>query len=676
MKTLTIPVGGMTCSACQVHVQHALEEVPGVQSASVSLLTNEATVVFDPALAAPAAMVAAIVDNGYEAVVQEEADHVRPAAISIAIGLLMMVAMPFAGHANVIWNWVQLVLTVYVMAGPGRQYYVKAFSGLRHGNTDMSTLITLGTGAAFSYSLAALAGLAHDVYFEAVVFILGLVLAGRAMESRARHQTAEAIRKLAQLAPATAWLRREDAWVAVPVDTVALGDRLLVKPSERIPVDGTVESGSSTVDESMLTGEPLAVAKATGAHVSAGTLNGAGSFEMHATAVGAGTMLGQIVRMTREAQSSKAPLQRLADRISAIFVPVVVALSILTFAVWTLQGREVAFALQAAVAVLIIACPCAMGLAVPAAVMVATGRAAGLGVLFKGGEAMERLSRVDVAVLDKTGTLTEGRPVVTRFEGDRQWLRSVAAVEQASEHPLAQAIVAYAPPPLPVVTQFLATPGQGAEGSVEGHHIKVGRGTWLNVTTDLPVAATVDGQFALALDVDDPVKPTSAAGVERLAVRTVMLTGDRAATAQRIAASVGITEVHAGLLPAEKLAFIVALQKEGHVVAMIGDGVNDAPALAQADVGLAMATGSDIAAETAAVTLLRPDLLAAADAFAIARVTVRVMRQNLFWAFVYNAIGIPLAAFGQLNPILASAAMALSSVSVLANSLRLRSTKL
>ena len=387
-------------------------------------------------------------------------------------------------------------------------------------------------------------------------------------------------------------------------------------------------------------------------------------------------MLGQIVRMTREAQSSKAPLQRLADRISAIFVPVVVSLSILTFAIWMFQGREVAFALQAAVAVLIIACPCAMGLAVPAAVMVAAGRAAGLGVLFKGGEAMERLARVDVAVLDKTGTLTEGRPVVTRFEGDRRWLRSVAAVEQASEHPLAQAIVAYAPAPLPAVSNFLATPGQGAEGVVDGHHIKVGRGTWLNVPTDFPIAATVDGKYALALDVDDTVKPTSAAGVQRLALRTIMLTGDRSAAAQRIAAAVGITEVHAGLLPVEKLAFIAALQKEGRVVAMIGDGVNDAPALAQADVGLAMATGSDIAAETAAVTLLRPDLLAAADAFAIARVTVRVMRQNLFWAFVYNAIGIPLAAFGQLNPILASAAMALSSVSVLANSLRLRSTKL
>lgn len=676
MKSLTIPVGGMTCSACQGHVQQALEEVPGVQSASVSLLTNEATVVFDPAIATPVAMVAAIIDNGYEAVVREEADQVRPAAISIAIGLVMMAVMPFVGHANLTWNWVQLVLSLYVMAGPGRQYYVKAFSGLRHGNTDMSTLITLGTGAAFTYSLAALAGLVHEVYFEAVVFILGLVLAGRAMESRARHQTAEAIRKLAQLSPATAWLRRDDAWVAVSIDTVALGDRLLVKPSERIPVDGTLESGSSAVDESMLTGEPLAVAKVIGAHVSAGTLNGAGSFEMRATAVGAGTMLGQIVRMTREAQSSKAPLQRLADRISAIFVPVVVSLSILTFAVWLFQGREVAFALQSAVAVLIIACPCAMGLAVPAAVMVAAGRAAGLGVLFKGGEAMERLARVDVAVLDKTGTLTEGRPVVTRFEGDRRWLRSVAAVEQASEHPLAQAIVAYAPAPLPAVSNFLATPGQGAEGVVDGHHIKVGRGTWLNVPTDFPIAATVDGKYALALDVDDTVKPTSAAGVQRLALRTIMLTGDRSAAAQRIAAAVGITEVHAGLLPVEKLAFIAALQKEGRVVAMIGDGVNDAPALAQADVGLAMATGSDIAAETAAVTLLRPDLLAAADAFAIARVTVRVMRQNLFWAFVYNAIGIPLAAFGQLNPILASAAMALSSVSVLANSLRLRSTKL
>ncbi len=676
MKTMTIPVGGMTCAACQVHVQHALEDVPGVERASVSLLTNEASVVFDPAVSPPEALVAAIVDSGYEAEVRAETDYIRPAAISIAIGLVMMAAMPFAGHANQTWNWIQFVLTVFVMAGPGRQYYVKAFSGIRHGNTDMSTLITLGTGAAFAYSVAALAGFVHDVYFEAVVFILGLVLAGRAMEARARHQTADAIRKLAQLAPATAWVLKEEEWISVPVEAVALGDRLLVKPSERIPVDGVLESGSSPVDESMLTGEPMSVAKAAGDRVSAGTLNGAGSFEFRATAIGAGTMLGQIVRMTREAQATRAPLQRLADRISAVFVPVVVTIAVLTFVAWYVWGGEAGPALEAAVAVLIIACPCAMGLAVPAAVMVATGRAAGLGVLFKGGEAMERLSHVDVAVLDKTGTLTEGRPAVIRLEGDPQWVRFVAGVEQNSEHPLAAAVVAYAGTPLPAATDFVATPGQGAEGVVEGRHVRVGRPAWLGVDSDLPIAATVDGAYVLALDVDDPVKATSAEGVRRLGVRTVMLTGDRPATAQRVAAAVGVAEVHAGLLPAEKLQFIADLQKQGRVVAMIGDGVNDAPALAQADVGLAMATGSDIAAETAAVTLLRPDLLAAADAFALARVTVRVMRQNLFWAFVYNAIGIPLAAFGQLNPVLASAAMALSSVSVLANSLRLRRIQL
>lgn len=676
MKTLTIPVGGMTCAACQGHVQRALEEVTGVASASVSLMTNEATVVFDPAVAAPEALVAAIVDNGYDAVVRPEEDFVRPAAISLAIGLAMMAAMPWAGHGNRVWSWIQLGLTVFVMAGPGRRYYQKAFSGLRHGNVDMSTLITLGTGAAFSYSLAALVGLVHDVYFEAVVFILGLVLAGRAMEARARHQTAAALGKLAQLAPATAWLRRGEEWVSVRVETIAEGDRLLVKPAERIPVDGVVEAGSSRVDESMLTGEPEAVSKALGERVSAGTLNGAGSFEMRATAVGAGTLLGQIIRMTRDAQATKAPLQRLADRISAVFVPAVLGLATVTFAAWLVQGREVSVALQAAVAVLIIACPCAMGLAVPAAVMVATGRAAGLGVLFKGGEAMERLAQVDVVVLDKTGTLTVGHPSVTRCDGDRQWLNVVAAVEQASEHPLAQAVVNYAPGPLPAVTGFLATPGQGAEGTVEGHRVRVGRATWVGHESSLPIVATVDGRFALALDVDDPIKPTSREGVRRMGLRTVMLTGDRASTAERVAAAVGITEVHAGLLPGQKLDLIADLQREGRTVAMIGDGVNDAPALAQADVGLAMATGSDIAAETAAVTLLRADLQAAADALALARVTVRVMRQNLFWALIYNAIGIPLAALGQLNPVLASAAMAFSSVSVLANSLRLRRTKL
>jgi Cu+-exporting ATPase len=671
VKTVIIPVGGMSCAACQGHVQRALEEVPGVERAAVSLLTNEASVVYDPAVAAPARLVAAIVDSGYEAEVRAETGYVRPAAISIGIGLLMMAAMPWAGHGNRAWNWVQLGLTLVVMAGPGRGYYVKAVSGLRHGNTDMSTLITLGTGAAFAYSAAALAGWVHEVYFEAVVFILGLVLAGRAMEARARHQTAAAIRKLAQMAPAAAWVRRGEEWVSVAVEAVAPGDRLLVKPAERIPVDGVVEAGSSAVDESMLTGEPMAVSKGVGDRVAAGTLNGSGSLEFRATAVGAGTMLGQIVRMTREAQATRAPLQRLADRISAIFVPVVVTIAGVTFGAWLWVGGGAGAALQAAVAVLIIACPCAMGLAVPAAVMVATGRAAGLGVLFKGGEAMERLARVDVAVLDKTGTLTAGRPAVTHLEGDPQWLRVIAAVERHSEHPLAQAVVNYAGGPLPEVTGFAATPGLGAEGVVEGRRVRVGRPSWLGVDSPLPVAATVDGRFALALEVDDPVKATSAEGVRRLGVRTVMLTGDRAAAAERVAAAVGIREVHAGLLPGGKLEFIVGLQREGRVVAMIGDGVNDAPALAQADVGLAMATGSDIAAETAAVTLLRPDLLAAADAFALARATVRVMWQNLFWAFVYNAIGIPLAAAGELNPVLASAAMALSSVSVLANSLRL-----
>ena len=672
MKTVVIPVGGMSCAACQAHVQRALEEVPGVERAAVSLLTNEASVVFDPAVAAPAKLVAAIVDSGYEAAVRAEASHGRAAAVSLAIGLGMMAAMPFAGHGNRAWNWVQLGLTLVVMAGPGRGYYVKAVRGLRHGNTDMSTLITLGTGAAFAYSAAALAGWVHEVYFEAVVFILGLVLAGRAMEARAREQTAAAIGKLARMAPATAWVRRGAEWVSVAVEQVAAGDRLLVKPAERIPVDGVVEAGASAVDESMLTGEPVAVAKGVGDRVAAGTLNGAGALEFRATAVGAGTMLGQIVRMTREAQATRAPLQRLADRISAIFVPVVVTIAGLTFAVWYWGvGGGAGRALEAAVAVLIIACPCAMGLAVPAAVMVATGRAAGLGVLFKGGEAMERLARVDVAVLDKTGTLTAGRPAVTHLEGDPQWLRVIAAVERHSEHPLAQAVVNYAGGPLPEVTGFAATPGLGAEGVVEGRRVRVGRPSWLGVDSPLPVAATVDGRFALALEVDDPVKATSAEGVRRLGVRTVMLTGDRAAAAERVAAAVGIREVHAGLLPGGKLEFIVGLQREGRVVAMIGDGVNDAPALAQADVGLAMATGSDIAAETAAVTLLRPDLLAAADAFALARATVRVMWQNLFWAFVYNAIGIPLAAAGELNPVLASAAMALSSVSVLANSLRL-----
>ncbi|HEU0121810.1 MAG TPA: copper-translocating P-type ATPase, partial [Bryobacteraceae bacterium] len=540
----------------------------------------------------------------------------------------------------------------------------------------------------FLYSLAATLfphafhsrGLMPDIYFEAVIFIIGLVLTGRMFEIRARHETTAALRQLAELQPATALVLRKNEPTEVPIAQVAAGDIAIIRPGDRIPVDGRIESGESAVDESMLTGEPIPVLKRTGDLLSAGTVNGMGALRLRVTAVGAATALAQIGRMMRDAQATRAPLQKLADKVSAIFVPTVLGIAALTFVGWLAAGGDAGRALSAAVAVLIIACPCAMGLAIPAAVMVSTGRAASLGVLIKGGEALERLAHVHTVVLDKTGTITAGRPSVVRFVGDPANLPDIAAVEAASEHPLAQSIVRFAaetaPGAAPVaVTDFLAVAGQGAAANVNGRFVKVGRPAWAGTDDAATVAVTIDGRPAGAFDIDDPIKPSSrdaVATLQQMGLHVAMLTGDREETARRVAASVGITDVVAGVLPSGKLDAIRARQANGHAVAMIGDGINDAPALAQADAGIAMASGAGIAVEAGEVTLLRNDLRAAVAAIRLSRTTVRIMRQNLFWAFCYNAAGIPIAALGLLNPIFASAAMAFSSFSVLANSLRLR----
>jgi P-type Cu+ transporter len=701
-RTLTLAVTGMTCAACQGHVEKALAGVPGVKSASVSLLANEARVEFDAALAGEADLIAAVDEAGYGASVasvftpaaeppDEYPVYRRRAVISLILGALAMALMPFGGHSATpdAFNWIiwaQLAAAVFVMAGPGRAYYVRAWAGLRRGQSDMSTLISLGTGAAFLYSLAATLfphwfharGLAADVYYEAVIFIIALVLTGRMFEARAKRQTAAALRGLANLQPPTAWMERDGVQVEVLIEQVRSGDEILVKPGGRIPADGLVAEGQSAVDESMLTGEPIPVLRSSGDRVSAGTVNGTGLLRVRVTAAGQGTLLAQIARMMREAQSTRAPLQKLADRISAVFVPVVVAVSILTFALWLLLTGDLSRALTASVAVLIIACPCAMGLAVPAAVMVSTGRAASLGILIKGGEALERLAQVDTVVVDKTGTVTVGRPEVVSYRGDAHALPLLAGLEAASEHPLAQSVVRYAAAQgvaPPRATGFRAIPGRGAEATVQGRLVRAGRPDWLGLDEQATIAATVDGRFAAALEVEDPIKTTSALAISemhKLGLSVAMLTGDRMETARKVAAAVGIDQVVAGVLPDGKLEEILKLQNQGARVVMIGDGVNDAPALAQADAGMAMATGADIAAEAGDVTLLRSDLSAAAQAIRLARATVGVMKQNLFWAFIYNVIGIPVAAFGLLNPVLASAAMAFSSVSVLANSLRLR----
>jgi Cu+-exporting ATPase len=632
-----------------------------------------------------------------------------------------------------------LALTALVMAWAGRHFYVGAWKALRHRTATMDTLIALGTAAAFLFSVIATIapgfftrrGVTPDIYYEAVIFIIALVLLGNTLEARAKRQTSAALRKLASLQPRTARVLRADGTeVDVPIDDVSAGDTVVVRPGERVPVDGTVLSGRSAVDESMLTGESVPVEKAAGDRVFGGTINRTGSFHVRATTLGAESALSRVVALMRDAQATRAPIQHLADRISAVFVPVVIAIAVTTFVVWFLAvggdpGTAAVRAFAASISVLIIACPCAMGLAVPTAVMVATGKGAELGVLVKGGEALERTRAIDTVVLDKTGTVTEGRPTVMEVitpssrvlvpsPGDL--LSAVASLERESEHPLADAIVNYARErgvPLFSPEAFQAIVGRGVVGVVNGIEVVVGNESLMDeravsiaplradaerlaAQAKTPVFAAVRpmrdagvrtaGNWLVSLlAVADPTKPNARTAVSRLAglgLRTVMLTGDNRRTAEAVAREVGIGEVVAEVLPAGKVEAVKRLQREGRVVAMVGDGINDAPALAQADVGIAMGTGTDIAGEAGDVVLMRGDPESVADAIRLARRTMRTMKQNLFWAFIYNVVGIPVAAgalypvFGfLLSPVLASAAMAMSSVSVVGNSLRLRRFK-
>jgi Cu+-exporting ATPase len=605
------------------------------------------------------------------------------------------------------WPWLQFVLATPVVLWCGWPFLERAAVSVRHWSPNMFTLISLGVGAAYLYSLAVLlwpATLGHDVYFETAAAIIVLVLLGQVLELRARGQTSAAIRRLLGLAPKTARLVGPGGNESdVPIELVQVGDTLRVRPGERVPVDGVVTEGQSALDESMLSGEPIPVEKAAGAKVFGGTVNGSGSLLLRAERVGAGTLLAQIVRMVTEAQRSRAPVQRLVDGVARWFVPAVLGVAVLTFALWLAldtSDARLSRAVMHAVAVLIIACPCALGLATPMAVMVGTGRGAEVGVLIRDAAALEVLNRADTLVVDKTGTLTEGKPRLNALESADGWsetelLRLAAGIERGSEHPLASAIVAGAaergitPAEARDIT---AIPGKGVVGVAEGHPVLLGTAALLaerGVPSDALAAraetlrrdgntvllAAVDGRPAGLLTVADPIRPSTPEAISQLhaeGMRQIMLTGDNRVTASAVARRLGLDEVLAEVLPAEKAEAVGRLQAQGHVVAMAGDGINDAPALARADVGIALGTGADVALESAGITLVRGDLRGIAQARRLSRFTLSAIRQNLFLAFIYNIVSIPLAAVGLLSPTLAAAAMSLSSVSVIANSLRLR----
>ncbi len=732
---INFPVTGMTCAACQARVQRALTAEPGVLGASVNLVTRSAAVHYDPSAVTPERLIAAVRATGYDAELPGTTEDVlaasgdRPevrearslalrATVSVLAGVVAM-ALSMAGMGSSLVNYSLLGLTSVILVWAGRDIYRGAWKVVRHGSADMNTLVALGTGSAFIYSVVATIapslfarnGIAPDVYYEAVIFIIGLVLAGRAIEARARSKTSEALRKLASLLPSVARVEEGAAWVDKPLAQVQSGDTVLVRPGERIPVDGVVISGSSEIDESMLTGEPLPVAKAAGDSIVGGTVNTTGSLRYRATSVGAESVLARILKLMRDAQASRAPIQRLADKVSAVFVPTVLAISILTFLAWLFIADVAALprAIAAAVSVLIIACPCAMGLAVPTAVMVATGRGAELGLLIKGGEILQRAGEVNTVVLDKTGTVTEGAPAVERVisrdtTSPNEILRVAASLERHSEHPVATAIVraagarnlSFAP-----VESFKSHTGSGVTGQIENRRVAVGNAQLMETLgveldhdvdrgpADAPASelfVALDGRVAGIIIVADTIRSSSREAVDRLkslGVDVVLLTGDRQSAATAVAETAGIDRVVAEVLPGEKVEEIRGLQQAGRVVAMVGDGINDAPALAQADVGISMPKGTDIAIEASDIALMRSDLRSVPTAISLSRQTMATMRQNLFWAFVYNVVGIPIAAGVlypvtglMLSPIIASAAMALSSVSVVTNSLRLRHVKL
>ena len=740
-ESVDLAVTGMTCAACVGRVERALQATPGVVEATVNLATERARVRYAPGATDPARLAAAVRQTGYDVVEPEagvSADAAEQAArdagdarlrrrliwaAALTAPLLVLEMVPMLVPGGMAWmdavvpmqtRWlVSFALATAVQFGPGGRFYRAGWAAARHGAPDMNTLVALGTSAAYGYSLVATfapgvlpPGAVH-VYYEASATIITLILLGKWIEARAKGRTSEAVRSLLQLRPETARVVRDGAETEVPVAEVRVGDRLRLRPGDRVPVDAEITEGVTHVDESMVTGEPIPAEKGPGAAVVGGTINGAGSVLARATAVGADTVLAQIVRLVEDAQASRPAIQALADRVVAVFVPVVLVLAALTAGVWWLVGPapSLTYALVAAVSVLIIACPCAMGLATPVSVMVGTGKAAERGVLFRRGDALQTLSEVETVALDKTGTLTEGRPRLTDViladpdALEDALLATVASAEAGSEHPVGRALVAEAEArglALTPATGTEAVPGLGLRATVDGVRVEVGADRFMEhlgldpaaLPTDrladqgkTPLYAAFDGRLVAAFAVADPIRDTTPAAIEalhRAGLRVAMVTGDHARTADAVARQLGIDEVRAEVRPADKAEAVRALQADGRV-AFVGDGINDAPALAQADVGIAIGTGTDIAIEAADVVLMRGDLGALVEARSLSAATLRNIRQNLFWAFAYNVLLIPVAAgvlypvWGVLlSPVWGAAAMGLSSVFVLTNALRLR----